>query len=290
MATRITILNWAKFNPRKDVKSSSWFRLDHGIFENPDFYDFSHAELVALIYLLSIASKKNSGTFAINYQHAERIGRLSRENLDSTIKKLQAIQFLNLDDTDALRARHADDTRTCATDGRTDVTNGTGRDVPNVPQTKETNPPSLADQTIQAKLTACVETWNATLAAMKLPRKATEHEKQVIFRAVKNAHAFGGIEQIDLALYGARHEPKSEDYDPKDYADAARVLEPNKKGKSLFTKFIGWGSTGRAQAQAKKEKPAALKPVEGEAPNPEVVRQLIGQWSRGVKPMPKETA
>lgn len=149
--------------------------------------------------------------------------------------------------------------------------------------------PNPAPQTspVVPHLEACVRTWQSSLDALNVPRKVTEFEKQVIARALIEPGKYGGVEQIDLALYGARHEPAGEGYDPKDYADAARVLLPNKRGQTLFTKFVGWGASGRAKAQAKHEKPKAVLPVEGEAPPADVVSQYIGIWSKSVKAMPK---
>ena len=37
----VQVLNWKRFNPRSDVKTSSWFRMDHSILDSPDFIDFN---------------------------------------------------------------------------------------------------------------------------------------------------------------------------------------------------------------------------------------------------------
>ena len=87
----VTIINWKKYNPRTDVKHSSWFRLEQILFEDSDLYGLKLEEMGAWIYLLCQASKKNNETFAINFEHAKIVGRLSEKVLKSTISKLKAI-------------------------------------------------------------------------------------------------------------------------------------------------------------------------------------------------------
>jgi hypothetical protein len=122
-------LNWEKFNPRRDVTKPSWFRLSHDLFENPEFFDFSHADLVSWIYILSMASKKNSAVIQVNMQHVERIGRVKAKDFHVAIEKLKFIQCVHVDYTDTLRGRYADDTPTNATNER-DERNETNEHMP----------------------------------------------------------------------------------------------------------------------------------------------------------------
>jgi len=124
----VEVLNWKKYNPRTDVKNPSWFRLGHDLFENPDFYDFSHAEILAWVYILCIASKKNTENVLINDQHLERIGRIKRKDLSSALDKLKQIQCVIVHVTQPLRERDGCGTFTNATNERTNVTNETERD------------------------------------------------------------------------------------------------------------------------------------------------------------------
>jgi hypothetical protein len=119
----LEIIKWEKYNPRKDIKASNWFRLQNSLFEDPNFFDFSHSELLFFIYLLSMCSKKQCGAVRLNLRHAERIGRLDERDVNSAIAKLIELECVrvtlpprNEDVTPTLRARHA-------TDGRTDETN-----------------------------------------------------------------------------------------------------------------------------------------------------------------------
>lgn len=102
----LTINNWDKYNSRKDVKQTIWFRLENTLLDDPDFYHFSAEEIVTWIYILSLASKKFSPTVSIRYDRAKAINRLSRSVIDSTILKLQELRIVHVDDTCA----YADDT------------------------------------------------------------------------------------------------------------------------------------------------------------------------------------
>jgi hypothetical protein len=112
VANRFKIVGWDKINARKDVTNPSWFKFKHAFFEDPEFYDFTQAELLAWIYMLCLASKKSSDEIEINFAHAERIGRLKRKDIDSAIKKLLHNQLVPVDVTCAVRGRDAD--VTCA--------------------------------------------------------------------------------------------------------------------------------------------------------------------------------
>lgn len=116
----ITILNWHKFNPRKDVKASSWFRLEHSLFEDPEFFDLTHSQLLFWIYLLSNASKKNGDTFILSFAHAERIGRFKVSDIKEALDVLESAGRIYVNDTPTLRARHVCDADTNATNERTD--------------------------------------------------------------------------------------------------------------------------------------------------------------------------
>lgn len=115
---KIEIKNWRTYNPRGDVKKPSWFRLSHDLFEDPDFYDFTPSELLAWIYLLCYASKKNSGEIFVSVAHLERVGRIKEKDFRGAVKKLEALQCIRVLDTSPLRVRNAQDTPTNATNER----------------------------------------------------------------------------------------------------------------------------------------------------------------------------
>lgn len=111
----VEINNWAQYNPRGDVKQSSWFRLEHAMVTNHKFYDFSHEEFKAWIYILSLASSGNTARVLLIYDHAMRNVRLSRRGIDSAIEKLIRNDALKESATHQSRERDAENTHANAT-------------------------------------------------------------------------------------------------------------------------------------------------------------------------------
>jgi len=139
----VTVLNWSKFNPRRDVKRPSWFRLEHTLFSDHKFYDLNAEEIAFWVYCLCCASESNSGTFLLNRNHALKIGRFKAGTIDSAIKKLKDIEAITVDVTPTSRTRNEVVTSTGATDERTDVrtnvTNETDAPTPDKPAVRDTH-------------------------------------------------------------------------------------------------------------------------------------------------------
>ena len=92
----IEIINWEKYNPRKDIKASTWMRVQNSLFENHEFFDLTHSEICFWLYLMSIASKKQSGTVILVRSHAIAIGRFTDKVIDSSIQKLININCVSI--------------------------------------------------------------------------------------------------------------------------------------------------------------------------------------------------
>lgn len=118
---------------------------------------------------------------------------------------------------------------------------------------------SLASEQVRA----CRTTWLETLAHFKQPRAfLLPPEELAIARAIQE----NGAEATDLALYGARHEPAHEGWDPRAHVDINRVLGRTKDGKARIQKFVGFGVAARAKSSG-----AAVPPPE----EPEKLRAFI---------------
>lgn len=121
---KIQLDSWDRFNPRKDVKNPSWFRMENSLFENAKFFDFSLQEKAVFLYILSMASKVNSSKVTIFTEHAQKIGGIPEDLLLSTIEKLKKNETLNepryAHVTHTLRGRDAHVTSAGYTDGQTD--------------------------------------------------------------------------------------------------------------------------------------------------------------------------
>lgn len=119
----VTIANWEKYNPRKDIKHPSWFSLPNRILEDPDLFDLEPIEFKALIYLISQASQKNTPEITVNFRHAERVCLIREKDMVRAVQKLSdigSVQICSGDErtrteservrTDDERARDATDT------------------------------------------------------------------------------------------------------------------------------------------------------------------------------------
>jgi len=106
-------------------------------------------------------------------------------------------------------------------------------------QTAERQKPDLS------RLEAVFETWKGTLKHFKIVRdNLTDDEKQAIARAVQRH----GVEIVDMALYGARYEAKTENFDPGQHVSIQRVLKPDRNGVSRLDKFANLGAANKASA------------------------------------------
>ena len=131
----LIVLNWDKYNPRKDVKNPSWFRFEHGFFNHWQFYDFNAFDIRAWLYILCEASVRNEGgKVTVNLEHAHRVARIAEDELFTAIEKLKEKQVI---ECRTLRGRYVAGTHACTT--RRDETrrNGTERDETNVTNEKK---------------------------------------------------------------------------------------------------------------------------------------------------------
>lgn len=122
---QITVNNWSKHNPRKDVKRPSWFSFDNRMVEDADFFDFNHAEFKAWIYILSRASQKQSGEIQCDARHAEQVCNIKISDFSSAIQKLKRLNMITVGAshvTRTSRTRHAYVRDPYATNTHTDIT------------------------------------------------------------------------------------------------------------------------------------------------------------------------
>lgn len=133
---KVKIHQWELYNPRKDVRVTSWLRFQNDFFDNANFYALSGEERLAWLYLLCERSKQrlapgDGDFFTVNTEHFHRVTAMPPTVLKSAIEKLKAKQLL---DVRTLRGRYVPVTPTGATrrdDTGRDMTerDETGRDV-----------------------------------------------------------------------------------------------------------------------------------------------------------------
>lgn len=120
----IEVLNWERFNERKDVKHSSWFRLEHSLGFDPEWAHFDAEEKWLWIFILCTASMKNRGTIAVSEKTLVNGAGVSAEKVSSCLQKLKdkkAVRIRNGDATSSQRIRSATNERTNKTNEQGDA-------------------------------------------------------------------------------------------------------------------------------------------------------------------------
>jgi uncharacterized phage protein (TIGR02220 family) len=89
MILEIEIKNWAKYNPRSDVKSCSWFRMSNDFFSDPDFYGCSLEARIVWIFALSVASKKMSQKVRLNTSMISDNLKIPHKEIEKSLVELE---------------------------------------------------------------------------------------------------------------------------------------------------------------------------------------------------------
>ena len=85
---QIKIVNFERFNPRKDRKEHSWFRLDNTVAFSEDLFGLDADQKWFWIYLLSHESKRQNGAIDLNWGYLEQYSGVSIKKMKSAIERL----------------------------------------------------------------------------------------------------------------------------------------------------------------------------------------------------------
>jgi hypothetical protein len=96
MSLEIEILNWDRYNPRRDVKKPSWFRMQNDLFFDPSFFDFRSAELLTWIFLLTQASVNNRGTISLSTSYIASRIKAKEKSVNRALEKLEANKCIKI--------------------------------------------------------------------------------------------------------------------------------------------------------------------------------------------------
>jgi len=92
----IEILNFERYNPRKDMIRPQWFRLDNRMVFDPQFHDFKSHEMWLWIVLLSLASMKNDAQIICTTAYLIHASKLSMSQIKAGLIKLQQNQCVRV--------------------------------------------------------------------------------------------------------------------------------------------------------------------------------------------------
>jgi hypothetical protein len=85
----VEIYNWEKFNPRADVKVSTWFRVEHTIATSQTLFGLEAAERWVWIALLAMASQRSISTFEFNLDYFVWSAGVDGDTVLSALEKLE---------------------------------------------------------------------------------------------------------------------------------------------------------------------------------------------------------
>lgn len=150
---------------------------------------------------------------------------------------------------------------------------------------------SVPDGLTPETILKCKKTWLESIKAMGSSRvSCAPSEEQMIARAIQ----IHGAEWVELALFGARFEPATESFNPREYIDITRILLNDKQGKPRIQKFIEFGVKGQEALRREEVKAERVAPVRGRyvEPSPEVRAMLrasgFGSILPSLPPLPDD--
>lgn len=96
----IEILDWDKFNPRKDLKSMSWLRIEATIAINEKLFDLSPAGKWFWVYILSFSAMKMRGRNKFRLEYFGMQSGLSKKEIEATVKILVRENLIKISSSD----------------------------------------------------------------------------------------------------------------------------------------------------------------------------------------------
>ncbi len=85
---RIEILNWDRFNIRKDIKATNWLRFQNNFCTDPDFWSFTSDEKMVWIYILCESSQRYKKEISIDLQQISAFMRIKLSCVENGMSKL----------------------------------------------------------------------------------------------------------------------------------------------------------------------------------------------------------
>jgi DNA-binding MarR family transcriptional regulator len=120
---KITIKGFSKYNPRSDLKSMPWLRLQNNFYDNEDFYDEDYATRYLFVFLLCLCAQKVSDTVDFDIHFLLNKANMKKSEFLDALSKLKAKGLIMLETNESDRIR----SETCLTNERTERREQHGR-------------------------------------------------------------------------------------------------------------------------------------------------------------------
>ena len=92
----INIKNWEKYNPRKDLKSLTWLRLDSDIGFSESLFGLNAEAKWLWIFLLSFSAKKNKSCLKVDFDYISYHSSVKIENISKHIESFSQKGLIEL--------------------------------------------------------------------------------------------------------------------------------------------------------------------------------------------------
>jgi hypothetical protein len=90
----ITITQWEKYNPRNDLKSMNWFRLENKLPEHPAFFELSVSGKWFFVWLLCQCAKKMDGSINLKMTYCVHFSGVGKKEIIETLQILEAHELI----------------------------------------------------------------------------------------------------------------------------------------------------------------------------------------------------
>lgn len=100
---KLEINNWNEFQPRKDLKSLSWIRIQSDVFFSENFFYLDNNQKLLFFYVLTYAGKKNSNQISLNLDFTIEKLKQKKQEIISGIEKLESLGILTVVVSDSSR-------------------------------------------------------------------------------------------------------------------------------------------------------------------------------------------
>jgi len=91
----IKINNWDKYQPRKDLQSLTWFRVQTDIFEGENYFFLKNEGMIIFLFLLTKAAKENTDTLTISVDFLSDKLKVEKTGILDALKKLELKQLVH---------------------------------------------------------------------------------------------------------------------------------------------------------------------------------------------------
>lgn len=124
----LRIVSWEKYNPRKDVKHTTWFRVENTFWSDPAIFRLNNDGKMVWMVLLSLASQRMSGLIEVDRELISGLLKVTIQFVDKTLNDLKVSGKIEIA-TSRRRNGHVPPTTDGRTDERTDVQESASLDL-----------------------------------------------------------------------------------------------------------------------------------------------------------------